>query len=73
MNKFDKSGALSREFLINRGRCCSNKCKNCPYFPRYLRNSRELFKAPDKIECRTSCSFDKMQDGQCMCYLNDKL
>jgi hypothetical protein len=22
---------LSREFLLKRGYCCDNKCKNCPY------------------------------------------
>lgn len=22
---------LSREFLLSRGRCCNNGCKNCPY------------------------------------------
>lgn len=22
---------LSREFLLSRGYCCNNKCKNCPY------------------------------------------
>ena len=24
---------LSREFLLKRGHCCDNKCKNCPYKP----------------------------------------
>ena len=28
---FDKDGALSREFLLERGHCCHNGCKNCPY------------------------------------------
>ncbi|MCJ8346237.1 DUF5522 domain-containing protein [bacterium] len=22
---------LSKEFLLKRGYCCDNKCKNCPY------------------------------------------
>lgn len=28
---FDEEGALSRSFLLQRGFCCENGCKNCPY------------------------------------------
>jgi diphthamide synthase (EF-2-diphthine--ammonia ligase) len=28
---FDADGALSREFLLHRGTCCRNGCRNCPY------------------------------------------
>ncbi|MEZ0327890.1 MAG: cysteine-rich CWC family protein [Fimbriimonas sp.] len=28
---FDDAGALTREFLLARGKCCGNKCRNCPY------------------------------------------
>ena len=28
---------LSREFLLNRGYCCGNKCLNCPYTPKHTR------------------------------------
>jgi hypothetical protein len=28
---FDEDGALSRAFLLRRGFCCENGCKNCPY------------------------------------------
>jgi hypothetical protein len=28
---FDADGALSREFLLQRGFCCGLGCKNCPY------------------------------------------
>ncbi len=28
---FDADGALSRAFLLRRGFCCENGCKNCPY------------------------------------------
>jgi hypothetical protein len=28
---FDAEGALSREFLLHRGYCCENGCRNCPY------------------------------------------
>jgi len=28
---FDTDGALTREFLLNRGYCCGNGCRNCPY------------------------------------------
>lgn len=28
---FDADGALSREYLLHRGFCCRNGCRNCPY------------------------------------------
>ncbi|MBA3831255.1 MAG: hypothetical protein H0X34_05090 [Chthoniobacterales bacterium] len=28
---FDTDGALSRDFLLRRGNCCKNGCRNCPY------------------------------------------
>ncbi len=28
---FDADGALTREFLLRRGTCCENGCRNCPY------------------------------------------
>jgi hypothetical protein len=28
---FDADGALSREYLLHRGTCCGNGCRNCPY------------------------------------------
>jgi hypothetical protein len=28
---FDADGALSRAFLLARGYCCGNGCRNCPY------------------------------------------
>ena len=28
---FDADGALSREYLLHRGYCCKNGCRNCPY------------------------------------------
>jgi hypothetical protein len=28
---FDENGALSREFLLRRGECCREGCRNCPY------------------------------------------
>jgi len=28
---FDGDGALTREFLLRRGSCCQNSCRNCPY------------------------------------------
>ena len=35
---------LSREFLISRKQCCSHKCVNCPYIPKYKKESVELSK-----------------------------
>ncbi len=28
---FDAAGALTREFLLRRGHCCHEECRNCPY------------------------------------------
>jgi uncharacterized protein (TIGR00290 family) len=28
---FDRDGALTRAFLLDRGYCCGNRCRNCPY------------------------------------------
>ncbi len=33
---------ISAEFLIQRGFCCGNKCKNCPYEPKYQKGNTEL-------------------------------
>ncbi|HEX8917819.1 MAG TPA: DUF5522 domain-containing protein [Chloroflexota bacterium] len=32
---FDENGALSAAFLLARGYCCANGCRNCPYEPRH--------------------------------------
>jgi len=32
---FDKDGALTATFLLSRGFCCANGCRNCPYLPRH--------------------------------------
>lgn len=73
MNKFDENGALSREFLLKRGWCCSNKCTNCPYFPRHQKGATEVFKVPDKVNCTPSCTIEDMQNGKCICHLENKM
>lgn len=32
---FDANGALTAQFLLARGHCCGNGCRNCPYIPRH--------------------------------------
>jgi hypothetical protein len=32
---FDENGALTAAFLLSRGYCCGNGCRNCPYIPRH--------------------------------------
>jgi len=32
---FDENGALTAAFLLARGYCCGNGCRNCPYEPRH--------------------------------------
>lgn len=50
---FDEDGALSAAFLIARGYCCGNGCRNCPYIPRHggldadLPGSSDMATTPD--------------------------
>jgi hypothetical protein len=34
--------SLSKEFLASRGKCCGNKCKNCPYNPKWMKGTKDL-------------------------------
>lgn len=38
----NKVKPLASDFLISRGFCCGNKCKNCPYEPKYQKGNTEL-------------------------------
>jgi hypothetical protein len=31
----DEDGALTAAYLLSRGYCCGNGCRNCPYDPRH--------------------------------------
>lgn len=33
---------MSERFLRNRGYCCGNGCKNCPYFPKAIKGNQNL-------------------------------
>lgn len=33
---------LSREQLLTYGKCCGNKCKNCPYLPKHKAGSKKV-------------------------------
>jgi hypothetical protein len=33
---------LTEKFLVNRGWCCSNGCRHCPYEPKYVKGNTEL-------------------------------
>lgn len=33
---------MTELFLKNRGYCCGNGCKHCPYFPKAQKGNREL-------------------------------
>jgi hypothetical protein len=34
---------LSAEFLLKRGYCCGNGCKNCPYTPRHTKGTTKVY------------------------------
>lgn len=33
---------LTSVFLRNRGYCCGNGCRHCPYFPKYTKGNMRL-------------------------------
>lgn len=33
---------LSKEFLVNREKCCSYRCVNCPYVPKWTKGSTKI-------------------------------
>ncbi len=33
---------LTKEFLISRKVCCSHKCLNCPYVPKWIKGSTKI-------------------------------
>jgi hypothetical protein len=37
---------LTREFLVSRGSCCGNICKNCPYHPKNIKGSSTVVELP---------------------------
>jgi hypothetical protein len=35
---------LTAEYHMARGHCCGNKCRHCPYEPKYLKRNKKLEK-----------------------------
>ena len=33
---------MTEFYLVKRGYCCSNGCKNCPYLPKAIKGNRKL-------------------------------
>ena len=33
---------MTAHFLINRGYCCGNGCRHCPYHPKYIKGTQNL-------------------------------
>ena len=33
---------MTEYYLVKRGYCCSNGCKNCPYSPKAIKGNRKL-------------------------------
>jgi hypothetical protein len=33
---------LTPKYLKKRGKCCSSKCRHCPYEPKYLKGNTKL-------------------------------
>ncbi|MBS3914128.1 MAG: hypothetical protein KG003_06485 [Bacteroidetes bacterium] len=32
---------LTAKYLLKRGSCCGNRCRNCPYHPRHTKGSNK--------------------------------
>jgi Zn-finger protein len=41
---------LSKQFLVDRGRCCGNGCLNCPYIPKHTKDVTTLTEGCTKNE-----------------------
>jgi len=81
------SKPLSREFLLNRGFCCNNGCKNCPYKNKskmqnqFFYTRKELVSGtpenPEFKEYRDSFNVNKVirsvtiEDGRSLILLDD--
>ena len=35
---------FTEKWLLRRGECCGNKCRHCPYFPKYQKGNEEVAK-----------------------------
>jgi hypothetical protein len=33
---------MTEEYHKRRGSCCGNKCKHCPFFPKYVKMNKQL-------------------------------
>lgn len=42
-NESEKYPPIPKESLAKRGYCCGNKCKNCPYDPKWTKNNTKLY------------------------------
>ena len=38
---------FTEQYHIDRGFCCSNVCRHCPYEPKYIKGNKELKNAID--------------------------
>jgi hypothetical protein len=55
MMYFDtKPEPLSKQFLIDRGYCCGNRCINCPYWPKYIKDNTKLRKQNESSDKESS-------------------
>lgn len=41
---------LTKEFLLNRGKCCGSGCLNCPYYPKHTKNNTNIKEEYVKIQ-----------------------
>lgn len=41
---FDPKGfrVMTSKYLTDRGYCCGNGCRHCPYFPKHTKGNRNL-------------------------------
>mgnify|MGYP000173785525 FL=1 len=39
----DGKYVFTKEFHLERGSCCGNGCRHCPYFPKYKKGNTTIF------------------------------
>jgi len=63
----DEHGAISRDFLIARARCCDTGCRNCPYDENEPAGDSCRNHGQQKTCSRCGAAFQCRSDGHCWC------
>jgi len=62
----DENGAISKDFLVARGSCCGNGCRNCPYTRAESMSDQGAARIIEKTCPRCKATFECQSNG-CWC------